>query len=711
MYQPATKTKKTMRKYIYTILCFAFVGSLTAQNVEFKASNFKDKKEEFKKAITGISKGDDYLEKGLELLFQIKDPGVNLEMAYNNYMIAHKLNPNNAEVNFKLGQCMIETHHKDQAVSLLLKAYELDKTVDPWMEYYVGMAYQLKMEWDEALSHYKKFQSSFKKADDPKYKKFISLRKKQCATGKRLASNPVRAWIDNLKPLNSSANDFGPSITMDGSTIVFTSTRKNGHEANEFGGYDTDLYSAEYSNGKWSAPRNMGKNVNSKGDEISSMMAYDGSKLLMFKKNDEHEVPNYDVFQSRLNGATWATPESVSRNINTRANQSFPSYNFDGVKIYYLSDKATSSSSGLDIFHSGRMDPNPNTKKYGQPSNNGCGEINSKFHEGSVYLHPDGKRMFFSSQGHDGMGGYDIYVSEKKQSVWQKPVNLGYPINTPYDDLFFAGTASGKYGFIASNRPGGKGELDIYKVTFWGEEKELAVDTEDFLLASIANPIKDNTIAKKVAVNKSSLTIFKGKTIDAITKESVEATMEIVDNSKGGALISKLTTNSATGKFLLSLTAGRNYGIAVKADGYLFHSENFDIVETTDFNMVDKVVELKNVAVGSKIALRNIFFSTGKSDLRPESNKELDRLVKLLKDVPRLKIEISGHTDNTGSATLNEKLSQNRAQAVVDYLSGRGISKSRLTAKGYGPTRPIATNNSAEGRQQNRRTEFEILAN
>jgi outer membrane protein OmpA-like peptidoglycan-associated protein len=195
-----------------------------------------------------------------------------------------------------------------------------------------------------------------------------------------------------------------------------------------------------------------------------------------------------------------------------------------------------------------------------------------------------------------------------------------------------------------------------------------------------------------------------------MTKKPVEANIEITDNVTG-KVIETFTTNSATGKFIITLASGKNYGIAVKADKYLFHSENFDIPNGAADNLVNKVIELKNIAIGSKIALRNIFFDTGKSTLRPESNSELDRLLKLMKDVPTLKIEISGHTDNTGSATLNETLSQSRAEAVVAYLTSKGIAANRMVAKGYGASKPIASNNSDDGKQQNRRTEFEIKGN
>ncbi len=336
--------------------------------------------------------------------------------------------------------------------------------------------------------------------------------------------------------------------------------------------------------------------------------------------------------------------------------------------------------------------------------------VNSKFNEGPIYVAIDGETMYIASQGKGSYGGYDIFVSKGSKGSWSEPVNMGYPINTPYDDFFFSATANGKYAYIASNREGGSGGYDIYKVTFFGPPKTPAMETEDYLLASIVNPIKDNAIETMVEVKKKSFTVFKGKTIDAMTKAPVESEIEITDNATGN-LIETFTTNSATGKFIITLASGKNYGIAVKAEGYLFHSENFDIPTGSGDNLVNKVIELKNIAVGSKIALRNIFFDTGKSTLRSTSNRELDRLVKLLKDVPILKIEISGHTDNTGSAKLNQSLSRDRAQAVVNYLKSMGIDTGRLTAEGYGSSLPIATNGTSTGRQENRRTEFEIKSN
>ena len=392
---------------------------------------------------------------------------------------------------------------------------------------------------------------------------------------------------------------------------------------------------------------------------------------------------------------------------NPKLSEVYASYNEDGRKIYFSRlNEEKENNKGYDAFFSAVQSVMIGDFQLA----NAISIISSKFNEGPIYITLDGETMYIASEGFESLGGYDIFMSTKVQGNWTAPVNLGYPINTPYDDFFYSPTANGKFAYIASNRPGGKGGLDIYKVTYWGPEKKPIMVTEDYLLGSIAKPVSDHTIESSVTVKKKSLTVFKGVTIDALTKKPVEAQIEITDNATG-TIIETFTTNSATGKFIITLNSGKNYGIAVKAAGYLFHSENFDIPTGTDDNLVNKTIELKNIAIGSKIALRNIFFDYGKATLRAESNAELDRLVKLLKDVPGLKIEISGHTDNTGSATVNETLSQQRADAVVAYVTSKGIAANRMTSKGYGSSRPVATNNTDDGRQLNRRTEFEITGN
>ena len=679
---------------------------LMGQNVDFKASNFKEKKEELKAAVEAIAAADPLLEQANEAIAMVKLPGNQFKQALNLYLKAHTLNPNNAELNMKIGNCYLYGNEKYKAKSFLDKANSLDSDVSPMLHFYLGQSAQLSYEFDEAIKHYKKFEETAKNKFVEEYKKITSKYKKECKYGKVFYAKAERAWVDNIKEVNSPQDDYSPCLSADGELLMFTSRRGNGHPVNELGEYDGDIYMSLLANRKWGKAKNVGPPLSTPKDETASALAYDGQRLLLFKE----ENGNTDIYESELDGITWSAPKrKLSKIPNTEFNETYATYEPQDIKIYYIYDGMERGDqeifiTGLMVYTVADYNKWGKGQSVGQP-------VTTRYNEGSVFVHPDGKTMYFSSQGHNSMGGYDIFMSKKNElEQWTKPINLGYPINTPYDDLFYAATANGKYAYIASNRDGGEGGLDLYKVTYWGVPKQLLVGTEDYLLASIAEPIQDNTIEGAVEVEKKSLTVFKGRIIDAISRQPVEAVIEIIDNNKGKAF-STFKSNSATGKFLLSLPAGRNYGIAVKADGYLFHSENFDIPKKSDFNMVDKEIELKNIAVGSKIALRNIFFETGKSDLNPESNTELARLIQLLTDVPSLKIEISGHTDNTGSEQLNLKLSADRAKVVVDYLIREGVASSRLMSKGYGSSRPVDSNSTTEGRQQNRRTEFEIIAN
>jgi outer membrane protein OmpA-like peptidoglycan-associated protein/tetratricopeptide (TPR) repeat protein len=686
----------TIATIVGTLFCFA----LSAQNIEFKASNFKEDKDGFKNAKEAMDKGDEYFEVANTAIFNVQSPGINYDLALQQYEKAQAFNPNNATLNYKIGVCYANGANREKCISYLYKAYELDPECDPFLNFYYGYALQLDEKFSEAIDAYEAFNDSYKKADE--FGKFVVKRKKECKLAKAAKATPERVWVDNVSELNTKNNDYAPAVSTDGAEMIFTSNRPNDHQPNEVGDYDDDLYSASKVDGKWTSIQPLKGGINTEVDEVANNLSYDGTRMLLHRV-DEGQT---DIYESVLTGLTWSSPTKMPRQISTpNNNEVFAAYSHDGWGIYF-NRSFESQGNGFEVMNSSMQ--SKISKDYKSASR--ITGVNSKFNEGPIYITIDGDRMYIASQGGDGYGGYDIFISERANGSWGEPKNLGYPINTPYDDFYFSASANGKFAYICSNRAGGKGGYDIYKVTYWGPQKNPAMETEDYLLASIVNPIKDNALEATVEVKQKSFTVFKGKTIDAITKKPVQADIEIIDNSNG-QVIETFTTNSATGKFLITLASGKNYGIAVKAEGYLFHSENFDIPKGSADNLVNKIIELKNIAVGSKIALRNIFFDTGKSVLRPESNAELDRLVKLLKDVPSLEIEISGHTDNTGSASLNEKLSQSRADAVVTYLKGKGIAANRLTSQGYGSRQPIATNNTSEGRQQNRRTEFEIKKN
>jgi outer membrane protein OmpA-like peptidoglycan-associated protein len=315
---------------------------------------------------------------------------------------------------------------------------------------------------------------------------------------------------------------------------------------------------------------------------------------------------------------------------------------------------------------------------WGAPVNLGS-KINTPGKEESVFIHPDGKTLYFGSNGHIGMGGLDLYVSRMNENgEWGDPVNLGYPINTYADENSILVGPSGDVAYFASNRAGGLGGLDLYK----------------FDLYEAARPGK--------------ITYVKGKVYDAISKAPLGAHFELIDLETGKAVIES-DANSGNGEFLVTLPIDKNYALNVSQSGYLFYSENFALKELADKSkpfLMD--VPMQPIDTGSIVELKNVFFETAKFDLKPESRAELNKLVNFLNLNKTMRGELSGHTDNVGDKKMNLTLSLNRAKAVYDYLVANGIDPKRLTYKGFGDTKPKVKNDSDINRAINRRTEFKI---
>jgi len=293
-------------------------------------------------------------------------------------------------------------------------------------------------------------------------------------------------------------------------------------------------------------------------------------------------------------------------------------------------------------------------------------------------IHPDGKTLYFSSDGHFGLGAEDIFVSHLEEGEWSKPVNLGYPINTHRNENSLTVTASGDIALFASNRDGGFGGLDLYQ----------------FELPEFAR--------------SKPVTYFKGVCIDEKTKGKIGAQIEIVE-LESGELVAEAFSDPKTGEFLVALPTEKSYALSASALGYMLYSENFDYTAADKIEAVEKIVPMKRIEEGASIVLENIFFDTDKSTLKETSFPELHKLREILKFYPELKIEIQGHTDNIGDDLYNMGLSKERANAVMTWLVKSGIAAERLKAKGLGESMPIASNDNEEGRAKNRRTELLIL--
>ncbi|WP_310392340.1 OmpA family protein [Hymenobacter sp.] len=680
-----------LNRLLFLLLLAALPAA--AQNIAFTKDNFGENKEGLREAQRELKEGDT----------EYRADPPRYAQALPHYLKAQQLNPSNAALNVKIGDCYLHSPTKTAALPYLQRAARLDATADARLHYLLARALHLSAKWAEAIAEYQLAPAvgSNTRNGDADALSAADLQRfvKECRNGQKLMAEPVRVFIDNAGPeLNSAASDYGPVVSADESTILITSRRAGstgGKEDPEGNGYFEDIYQATWNGKAWGRATNLGEPVNTDEHNATVGVAPDGQRLLVYTNAN-----GGDLLEANLRGTAWGKPKQLGTRINTRSHETSATYSPDGRFLYFVSNRE-GGLGGADIYKVELESKSP-------PVNLGPA-INTSGGEEGVFMMPDGKTMFFSSQGHNSMGGYDIFKSVFENGQWSEPENLGWPINTPDDDVFFVTSASGRHGYYSSDRPDGLGAKDIYRVTFLGPEKQPLLSEEDQLLASRLAPVKQAVLAPAVAVTTAQVTILKGTVTDNATKQPLDAAIDLIDNVSG-LTIATFRSNATSGKYLVSLPSGTNYGIVARQEGYLFHSENFDLPVGAAYAEVVKDIPLKRLEVGTTIVLRNIFFDFGKATLRKESKAELERLQKLLVETPALKLEMAGHTDNVGEAATNKSLSQRRAQAVVTYLSQHGIAAARLTAAGYGEARPVAPNTSKAGRQLNRRTEFKVTA-
>jgi outer membrane protein OmpA-like peptidoglycan-associated protein/tetratricopeptide (TPR) repeat protein len=715
----------TMKKLFYIFLIL-FPCIFQAQSVEFEKANFPGRKDELKEAIRKLQLGTEFYTMGRKEYDDVRKNSLITKKYYpvsvRDYMQAgllnfknasaslndaHRFNPKNADLNYMLGLINFFTDpRKKETLEHLENAFELGPNTNNDVAYWLAWAYQLNTKWDDALKYYDfylkilmiKAKSNAAAIEDVKKK--IS----ECEVGKKFSANPERVFVDNLgATINTQYPEYGPCITADESMILFTARRPNsigGKRDDSDNGYYEDVYYSMKVDDKWTSSKQLSKNVNTEFHDAAAGLSPDGNKLYVYR---DMEKDGGDIYESILFGLDWEEPVRMNKFINTKYHESSVSISYDGKRLYFVSDKEPGMGD-RDIYYSD-MDING---EWG-PSKNIGADINTKYGEDGVFMHPDGLTLYFSSKGHGTMGGYDIFKTTFENGKWLTPINLGYPINGPDDDVFFVVGGNGNRAYFASAKPGGYGDQDIYMITFLGPEKQPILNTQDQLLASSTNAISELKTEIPTEVKSAKLTILKGIVADEKTEKPLESTIELIDNEKN-TVLATFKSNKATGKYLVTLPSGHNYGIAVKANGYLFHSENIDLPQATDFQEFTLNIDMKKLEIGSTVVLRNIFYDSDKSTLRKESENELRRLVKLLQDNATMTIELSSHTDDVGAEDYNMRLSFERSNTVVDYLISKGIASSRLVPKGYGESKPIAKNDSEKGRQKNRRTEFKILS-
>ncbi len=580
---------------------------------------------------------------------------------------AISIEPHFIDAYYRLGELDNIEGNFDRSIAELSHVLEMSDSYNSKTYYLYGMDCWQLNRYDSATQAFKKY-LTFK---EPSHS--LRVLAQQCLQNTQFAEvaikNPVPFDPINLgDSINSNNNpnymEYLPTLTVDGKTLVFT-RRYRGHE---------DFYMSKKVNGVWRKATPIDA-LNTENNQGAESISADGNYFFFTGCDRPVGYGDCDIYYSyKQNDGTWSKPQNIGEPINTPSWESQPSISPDGKDLYFASTrKGGKGNSDIWVSHL-------NNNQWGDPVDLDS-NINTPFDEVSPFIAPDNQTLYFSSNGHPGMGGQDIFFSKKDTAGhWGKPVNLGYPINTKANDADLIVDSKGDLAYFASNRDDKYGNIHLYS----------------FKLYPAARP--------------TPVTYVKGLVYDARNQNSLIANLQLIDLSTG-KVIMNVSSDPMDGSYLMCIPTGRDYAMDATAAGYLFFSENFSLKNDTDVDHPYELnVPLKHIDVGSTMVLKNIFFETNKYNLKPESHTELDKLIDLMRNNPSIKIEISGHTDTQGTPQYNQTLSEERAKAVNDYLVQNGIDQVRLTYKGYGETKPITTNDTEEGRAQNRRTEITIIA-
>ena len=608
-----------------------------------------------------------------------------LEEEYNEalplYLMLQEKGYNTANIKFKIGECYIHTPgQKLKALSYLeesskeaskkYKGTKLEEDRAPVSSVFLlAVAYRLNNKFDKAIETFK-IVKDFMHPEDVENRRIIDMHMNRCINAIELTNAPInikKTKLDNI--INSAFSNYNPLLTADESVIVYMDKLKF---------YDAIMQST-MNNGYWTNPVNLTPKTKSDGEFNVVGISSDGKKLLF---NSFNPLTNGDIYQSAFENRKWSRITKLNENINSKFNETHASLSNDGNVLYFTSSRR-GGYGGLDIYKS-ELDENGD---WGSAVNLGP-IINSPYNEESPFITTDGKRIYFSSQGHYNMGGYDLFYSELSESgTWMHPANIGFPINTSDDDLFFYPVGDGTTGYHSKFTGSDNNDQDIFK----------------YEIITIADPVKFN-ISGKVDIP------------DSVEYELNSVSVTFVDLQKNDTLITKYCNSE--GEYDYKIPSGE-YELTFSTEGRQFYSRkitiplNFpeeELIVNTNLEM-QLIVEEEVLLIAEKdtFFIDDIFYGFDSYSLNEDAITFLDKLTKLLTEYPKIIIRIYGFTDSIGSSEYNQFLSERRAGSVGSYLEGKGITNDRITIKGFGETKHIAINSSSEGRKINRRVETEIV--
>ena len=495
----------------------------------------------------------------------------------------------------------------------------------------------------------------------------------------------LESAIVNVNPdrlgetVNSEYNEMKPLITPDGKTLIFSRQ----YHPDNVGGVDDpeDIWFSQWDDqkGQWMEAANMGAPLNTKGPNYISSITPDGNTVIItlgnrYTRNGKMKA-GASVSTRTSEGWSKPVPFEIINEINLHKNSNYFLANNREVLIMSIESEPTFGS--RDLYVSFLMDDG----RWSEPLNLGQ-TLNTALEETSPFLAADDKTLYFSSDGFTGYGKHDIYVTRRLDDSWtnwSEPENLGPQINSPEDDAFFNIPPTGDYGYFSRNVS--ENNADIFRFELPKEHQPDAVVT------------------------------IKGFVYNSITNEPIKARI-IYESLTDGKELGSIESDPVTGEYQIIVPVGTKYGYRAEAEGFMAINANVDLLETKVYGELNKDLILVPIEKGAVARLNNIEFESNKSTLKESSFPELDRIASMMSQHSELKISIEGHTDNIGSDSDNVKLSQRRAQAVVDYLLQQGVASDRIEAVGWGEAKPIASNDVEEGgRALNRRVEIKILEN
>lgn len=661
-----------MNKILYTLFALAFLVNCSVAQPGMYSSTDKKAIKAYEAARTCFNNLSPQTGKG------------DLVCAEEQALKALERSPNFIEAHILLSNIYIDKKQYDKALKQKENMFNLGQPLPSAEYFYTAKLCMITGDYEKCLkyaNYYVKAQNTSPSLSNLCYK-YID----NCNFAIQAKKNPVPFDPVNMGPnINTNRPEYFPSITADDKQLLYTRDVIDPREV-YYGHQEEIIVSNSDKPYEWSFGKGVSTNINTVYNEGAPTFSADGKYIIMVGCEVGHGNLDYggdrqgygscDLFVSEKIGNEWTKPVNIGAPVNSSNWETQPSFSSDGKTLYFIRGYRDKKTGDMiqDIFKS-EITADGWSKPERLPD-----YINSPGKEESVQIHPDGQTLYFTSDGHIGMGGTDIYMCRlQADGSWGKPINLGYPINTHNDENSLLVSSKGDIAYFASDREGGYGDLDLYR----------------FELPKAYRPIKT--------------TFMKGYVYDSITKDPLAADFQLFD-LKTGELFKRAIANSGNGEFLVAIPTNKDFGVIAEHAGYLYFSKNYslDKLEKTEDGFIVNV-PMQPIGDNTEFILENIFFDVDKWDLKPESVTELNKLKEFLTNNASLKVELGGHTDSDGDDKHNMTLSDNRAKAVKEWLIKNGIEASRLSHKGYGETKPIAPNDTPENKAKNRRTVVKIV--